>query len=306
MDIRQIRYFIATAEELNFTRAAHRCNVSQPPLSRAIAQLEEEIGTRLFVRDSHRVSLTSAGESLIGDARRALEMIEGGVQRAKRVASGLRGTLSIGFGGTPAYWLWPIMVREFRQTAPDVQIKFVAMPVLDQIDALSERRIDLGVVRLPVHDEMLQTFPIHSEPLVVAMSDAHSEIGLSGQPIRMEQLAGTRFITYAPRRGFDYRLDLNALCRLAGFEPDIAHEGETTEAIVGMVACSEGIAVLPGDARRLNMHGVVFRDLDVTQIPARLASVEFALAWNAEHEVPVVREFVQQAVEKLRYALPAW
>jgi DNA-binding transcriptional LysR family regulator len=291
-----MRYLIATAEELNFTKAAARCNVSQPPLSRAIAQLEQEVGDRLFVRDSHNVTVTKAGQSLVEDARRAIESIEGGIQRAQRVAKGLRGTLSIGFGGTPAYWLWPTLVRQFRASVPDVQIKFVSLPVLEQIEALRERRIDLGIVRLPVHDELLSTTLIHREPLVVAVSSAAETYeDRQERPIKIDELATSKFVTYAPRRGFDYHSDLRALCRLAGFEPEIAHEGQTTEAVVGMVACGEGVAVLPADARRLRMHGVTFHPLDVTGVPERLACVEFALARNTEHNSPTALEFVQQA-----------
>ncbi|MDF0546516.1 LysR family transcriptional regulator [Sphingobium sp. H39-3-25] len=291
-----MRYFIATAEELNFTKAAQRCGVSQPPLSRAIAQLEDEIGTRLFVRDSHHVTLTKAGGSLLEDVRIAMRSIDTGVRRAQRVAKGLQGTLSIGFGGTPAYWLWPMLIRRFRIAIPDVQINFVSMPVLKQIEALRERRIDLGIVRLPVHDEMLGTILVHREPLMVALPD-NFRIGSSATdgPIKMTDLIGARFVTYAPRRGFEYHYDLRALCRLAGFEPDIAHEGETTDAIIGMVACGEGVAILPSDARRLSIHGVSFRELDVEDVPERLRTVEFGLAWNIESKSLAISEFVHHA-----------
>jgi LysR family transcriptional regulator, benzoate and cis,cis-muconate-responsive activator of ben and cat genes len=117
MELRQLRYLLAVAEELNFTRAARRCNVSQPPLSRSISELEDEIGVRLFDRNTHRVSLTAAGSSLIDDARRALELIDSCTDRARRVSIGLRGTLVLGFGGSPVYALLPNLIRRFRATA---------------------------------------------------------------------------------------------------------------------------------------------------------------------------------------------
>ena len=305
MDLRQLRYLLATAEELNFTRAAARCNVSQPPLSRAIAQLEEEVGARLFMRDSHNVVLTKAGESLVDDARRILDMVDRGMERARRVATGLKGTVSIGFGGTPAYWLWPMLIRAFRASVPDVEIRFVSMPVLRQIEALRENWIDVGIVRLPVHDEMLQTMLLHRESLIVALPAAAGDDEADAQrPIGMAALSGRKFVTYSPSRGFNYNADLRALCRLAGFEPEIVQEGMTTEAVLGMVACGEGVAVLPADAMRLHIQDVVFRPLDVAGIPESLASVEFALAWNPASLSPAARELVEHAERLAPLCLP--
>lgn len=302
MDLRQMRYLITAAEELNFTRAAERCHVSQPPLSRAIAQLEAELGCALFVRDSHKVILTKAGESLVEDARRALELIDNGVQRAKDISKGLHGTLVIGFGGTPVYLQWPILLRKFREDIPGVQIKFVSMPLLDQIDALRDSAIDIGIVRLPVHDELISTIPIHREPLIIATS-ANGIDGWQDIPIKINDLSESRFIAYAPRRGFDYHSDLRALCRLAGFEPNIAHEGQTTEAVIGMVACGEGIAIVPSDAQKLSMKGVLFRPLNVEDIPERLSLVEFALAWHRDNPSPAIRTFIRHVTTKTGHPL---
>ena len=294
MELRQLRYVMAVAAELNFTRAARRCNVSQPPLSRAISELEDEIGVRLFDRDTHRVSLTAAGSSLIDDARRALELLDSCTDRARRVAKGLRGTLVLGFGGSPVYALLPNVIRRFRATAPDVRLRFRTMPVLQQIEALRDGQIDVGIVRLPVHDEILETLPIHREPLIVALPTKHALLA-SARAVQVRDLAEQPFITYEPRRGFNYHADLLALCRLAGFDPSIAHEAATTEAIIGMVACGEGIAIVPESAKRLRFDGVNCRPLDVKDIPLRLRAVEFGLAWRREDVSPVAVEFVNHA-----------
>src|SRR5947209_11321394 len=110
MDLRQLQYALALAKELNFTRAARRCHVSQPPLSRAIAELETEIGTALFLRDTHHVALTVAGASFLQDAERALAVLDEGAERARRAARGLKGTLIMGFGGSPVYALLPGLI----------------------------------------------------------------------------------------------------------------------------------------------------------------------------------------------------
>jgi DNA-binding transcriptional LysR family regulator len=294
MELRQLRYVMAVAEELNFTRAARRCNVSQPPLSRAISDLEIEIGVRLFDRDTHRVSLTAAGSSLLDDARRALELLDGCTDRARRVAMGLKGTLVLGFGGSPVYALLPNVIRRFRSAAPDVRLRFRSMAVLQQIEALRDGQIDIGIVRLPVHDEILETQSLHREPLIVALPTKHALLAAAG-PVQVRHLAGQPFIAYEPRRGFNYHADLLALCRLAGFDPLIVHEAATTEAIIGMVACGEGVAIVPESAKRLRFDGVNCRPLDVKDVPLRLRAVEFALAWRREDVSPVAIEFVNHA-----------
>jgi len=299
MDLRQLRYFLALSEELNFTRAAARCNVSQPPLSRAIAQLEEELGAVLFVRDTHHVALTAAGRVLAEDAKRLLAAAEEAGDKARRTARGQRGTLKLGFGGSTVYSLWPRLIQGFREAAPDVRLIFSSMPVLEQIEALRDGQVDLGLIRLPIMDEMLMTETVYHERLAVALPPGHPLCSAS-EPVRIGQLASDRFVTYEPRRGFSYYADLHALCKLAGFEPNIAHEASSTEAVVGIVACDEGVAIVPSSAERLRMHGVSFRPLLVSSKPKPFETVTFGLAWNREAPSPVVMEFISYARMKAR------
>ncbi|WP_194917962.1 LysR substrate-binding domain-containing protein [Novosphingobium sp. NBM11] len=292
MDLRQLRYLIALAEELNFTRAAARCNVSQPPFSRAIRDLETDIGARLFDRDKHRVALTAAGASMVEDARRSLAMIEEGRHRAQRTAAGYSGTLTFGFGGSTVYSLLPSLVAGFRRIAPDVLIGFRAMPVLNQIEALREGVIDIGILRLPVFDEMIATRFVYAEPLIVALPAGHPLLADSSA-ITIGQLASSPFVTYEPTRGFNFHADLLALCSLASFAPDIVHQAPTTEAVVGIVACGEGVAILPASAERLRMRGVSFRPLNLGSAPEALGSVRFGLAWRRGMETPIIRRFLE-------------
>lgn len=294
MDLRQLRYFLVLSEELNFTRAAARCNVSQPPLSRAIAQLEEELQATLFVRDTHRVSLTSAGIGLVEDARRILAGVSEAGEKARSIALGRRGSLKLGFGGSTLYSLWPSLVQGFRAASPDVTIKFISMPVIEQIEALRDARIDVGLIREPILDELLATQTVYRETLAVALPSAHPLAAAEGA-IAIHQLASSPFVTYEPRRGFSYHADLHAQCRIAGFEPMIAHEAPSTEAVIGIVACGEGVAIVPASAGRLRMHGVCFRPLSAANPPQPFESVTFGLAWNRQSASPVALEFVEHA-----------
>lgn len=291
MDLRQMRYVVAVAEELSFTRAAARCHVSQPPLSRAIRELEAEMGVQLFERDTHSVRVTLAGQVLVADVRLALSTLEKGIESARRTAAGLKGTLKIGFGGSTVYSLMPSLVRRFRSAASDVDLEFRAMPVLGQIDALRSGEIDVGLLRLPIFDELIETAYVHSEPMVVALPEGHALLSSSG-PVSMNDLRDSRFVTYEPTRGFNFHADLLAMCRLAGFNPDISHQVPTTEAVVGIVACGEGVAILPASAERLRMRGVAFRPLSTRRMPDQLKEVRFGLAWCKDSAPATALRFV--------------
>ncbi|WP_235979220.1 LysR family transcriptional regulator [Croceibacterium atlanticum] len=288
-----MRYVIAVADELSFTRAAARCNVSQPPLSRAIRDLETEIGVQLFERDTHSVRITPAGETLVSEARLALATIEKGIESARQTASGLRGTLKLGFGGSTVYSLLPALIRRFRADACDVDFEFCPMPVLNQIDALRSGEIDLGLLRLPIFDEMIETAFVHGEPLVVALPEGHPLLENRGA-ISIADLESSRFITYEPTRGFNFHSDLLALCRLAKFNPEIRHQVATTEAVVGIVACGEGVAILPASAERLRMEGVAFRPLETGGMPDHLREVRFGLAWCKDTPSATALRFISR------------
>ena len=291
MEIRQLRYFLAVAEELSFTRAAERCHVSQPPLSRQIAYLEREIGAQLLDRDRHSVSLTAAGRVFMEEARLILERIDGSRERAVRAARGLTGRLVVGFGSSTTYALLPRMVRNFRNRYPDVELVLKSMPVISQVEALRAGKIDIGVLRLPVYDELISTYLVHHEDLVVALPADHP-LALRRR-VLLEDLAGCPFVTYQRSRGLSFHSDLIALCRSAGFEPRIKQEASSTEGIVGVVACGGAVAIVPATASRLNVDGVCYRPL-APPAGAGTASVvvDFAVAWLTDNPSPTTAAFV--------------
>ena len=199
MEIRQFRYFQAVAQELSFTRAAEICHVSQPPLSRQIALLEAELGVQLLKRNQHSVELTEAGRVFLQDARTVLACISGVRERTVRAASGLSGQLNVGFGSSTAYALLPTLVRNFRTRHPDVKLELTSMPLIEQIEALRARKIDIGILRLPVYDELISTHFVHRECLVVALPSGHPLAGK--RRVRLQDLAGCQFVAYRRSRG---------------------------------------------------------------------------------------------------------
>src|SRR5438270_10401421 len=149
MEIWQLRYFLAVAEELNYGRAARKLNVAQPSVTRAVQGLEREIGVSLILRDKRRVELTPAGRGFAEDVRRLLSHAETSVRLARRTARGEVGSLTIGFEGSSAFAFIPQAVKAFRAGHPDFTFELLEMPTADQVAALKERRIDLGFVVPP-------------------------------------------------------------------------------------------------------------------------------------------------------------
>jgi DNA-binding transcriptional LysR family regulator len=168
------------------------------------------------------------------------------------------------------------------------------MAVPEQIEALRTGSIDLGVLRLPVHDELIETRFIYEEPLIVALPQDHPLARERGA-IRLSQLSTEAFVTYQPRRGFNYHVDLLALCRLAGFIPEVRHEAPTTESVIGIVACGEGVALVPASGHRLKMQGATFRQLIVTGAHPPTPKVDFGLAWHRDQTSKLTQEFVRLA-----------
>ena len=291
MDFAKLRYAVALAEELNFTRAARRCNISQPPLSRAIADLEGNVGVKLFERDKHHVSITAAGEHFVTKAKQVIDLFENCVQETREAADGMRGALTIGFGGSMVYSVIPSLIRQFRAKAPDVSLKLRAIPVTNQLQALVEGDLDIGILRTPVSDDRVTCHHIHEEPLVVALPDEHP-LALRSGDIAVSELKSSPFVTYETRLGFNYHTDLLQLCSAANFNPAIAHAAVNTEGVIGIVACGEGVAIVPASAKHLSISGATFRNLKRPPKASKLASVSFALAWNRELKSTTARQFL--------------
>lgn len=260
IDIRLLRYFVTVANEGNFNRAAERLHMAQPPLSRAIHQLESQVGTLLLDRTSRPVRLTGVGRLLYDQALQILMRIDDVEAMVKAAATSQRRRLVIGFVASTIYARLPELIREFRKAARNVEVVLVESSTLEQIAALKDGRIDVGFGRIRFEDPAVRRIILRHEKLIAAFPADHPLAGDEG-PISLRDLSEEPQIIYprAPRPS--YADQVISLFRDHAIEPRIIHEARELQIAIGLVAAEEGVAVVPESVRRARSHDVAFRDL---------------------------------------------
>jgi LysR family transcriptional regulator, benzoate and cis,cis-muconate-responsive activator of ben and cat genes len=285
MELWQLRYFLAVADELNYGRAAARLNVAQPSVTRAVQGLENELGVTLFLRDKRRVELTPAGRMFADEARGLLAGLEMGARQARRVERGEVGALTVGFEGLSTFAFIPRAVQAFQGRYPDVTVELLEMPAAEQAAALKDHRIELGFVVPPIDDPAIEVEVVGSESLIVAMPATHR---LARQPaVKTAQLAGERFIGSSALCGINR--PMMAALRAAGAEQPLAQVNDMQLRLC-FVAAGLGLTLVPASAAELTRAGISYRPL---QPPVH---VELAIARLKKARADAVLErFVEAA-----------
>ncbi|MEU1183946.1 LysR substrate-binding domain-containing protein [Streptomyces sp. NPDC005820] len=257
MELRHLRYFIAVAEERNFGRAAERLHMAQPPLSRAIRQLEAELGLALFERTTRRVNLTPAGAAYLDQAREVLEAVDTAGVRARRVAEGREGRLTVGCVGSATYSLLPLLARALRAELPKVEVGFRGeMLAPDQVSALHDGMLDLGLLRtIGGSAAGLRLTVLREDRLLVAVPQDHAFV--TRARVVVDDLAGEDLIMHGSSTGSAMHRLVTRLCEEAGFAANVAHEVAETSTLLTFVAAGLGIAVVPEPTTLLGVPGVV-------------------------------------------------
>jgi DNA-binding transcriptional LysR family regulator len=286
MDLRKLRYFVVTAEELHFGRAARQLGLSQPPLSMALQALEKDLGTRLFDRNNRNVALTAAGATLLVEARKILAQVDHARAVVGRARRGEEGNLSIGFITPAEYSFLPPLLRQFRRKYPRVGLQLRQLMSDAQLDELSRGTLDVGFVTGPVAVTGLRWREVMAEPLIAALPRGNRLA--SGGKLSIRQLAGEGIVMF-PRSIAPALFDETvAFCRSAGFGLRLAQEVSQSQTIISLVSAGLGIAIVPASMRHLRRQGVVYR-----AFAERAPTMRVLAAWATSQQTPVLERFLE-------------
>ena len=290
MDLRQLRYFVAVAEEGHFGRAAQRLHMSQPPLSTQIKALEAELGVELLNRSTRQVALTDAGRAFLERARAILGAVEEAGNIARGTEQGTQGRLHVGFISSATLSLLPPSIRLFRERFGRVELELKELTSAQQVDALYEGEITVGLVRLPMRAPGIRFEPVSQEQLVVAVPSGHVLEKLDRVPL--EAVVDLPLIFFTRQLIPGFHAQIVELFQRVGAFPKVAQHAVHLQTIVGLVASGVGIAILPGSAERASREGVVYRTLDVPD-----AASWMGLAWVEGDESKLLDNFVSTVRE---------
>jgi DNA-binding transcriptional LysR family regulator len=291
MELRHIRYFLAVAEEQNFTRAAARVGIGQPPLSQQIKDLETEVGAPLFHRIPQGAELTEAGRAFLENVRVIPIQAERATRAAQRAARGEIGSLRVGFvGSAPFNRVMPATIRSFRRAYPDVEMSFEESNAMRLIASLKDGELDAAFFRVnesPSDD--LQIRLLSEERMVVVLPATHP--AAKSVEIDLVRLRNDALILVPRDVGPSLFDTVMLTCRRAGFEPILGQSAPQLGSVVSLVAAELGFSMVPESMRQLQLTGVTYREVAGDAPLTRLA-----LAYRRGETSKIVRNFVDLAV----------
>ncbi|GAA5234963.1 LysR family transcriptional regulator [Verticiella sediminum] len=294
MDIRKLRYFVAVAEELSFSRAARRLSISQPPLSTQIKELESELGVRLLERSPREVKLTGPGEVFLSRARAILEQIDAAAVSTRRAADGGFATIRIGVVASGLFTATPLLTAHAERIFPRAEISLFEMGSAEQLSAVLREQIDIGLVHAPVDVPNLNSRLLTREPYVIATSSARAR----GRPAP----AGLHAFADEPFIGFSREVspalydNLIVACRQAGFSPKLMHTARHVFTMLQLVREDRGVALVPASVAQAGIAGIA-----LFALTDRINEVRISAVWRS-HPSRLVQALVADLAPAL--ALP--
>jgi DNA-binding transcriptional LysR family regulator len=301
MDLRLFRYFVAVADEGNFNRAAERLHIAQPPLSRAIQQLEAHVGSALLDRSTRPLRLTEVGKLLYAQAQQVLTRMEDVETMVKAAAVSKRRQFVIGFVASTIYARLPELIREFRKAARNVELVMVESTTLEQITALKEGRIDVGFGRIRLDDPAVRRIILRNEKLIAVFPVDHPLAKVEG-PVSLRELAGEPQILYPRMPRPSYADQVISMFRDHAIEPRIVHEARELQIAIGLVAAEEGMAIVPESVRRARSHDVAYRELVE---PATSPIIMSHRPGDRSPELTLMLDVIARKYEDWDYDVPA-
>ena len=273
MELRHIRYFLAVAQENNFTRAAARMGIGQPPLSQQIRDLEKEIGTPLFYRVPHGAELTAAGQAFLAAVEPLPDQVAAACRAAQRAGRGETGMLRVGFTGSAAMNpLVPGAIRAFRRRYPEVELLLSEGNSTGLASAVDDGTIDLAFLRpggISASRMHLIRFP--DEPMIAALPLDHPAAGADSGAIDLAALSDETFVLTPRAIGPTLFDAAHEACLRAGFAPRLGQAVPQIASALSLVAAEEGVSIVPASMRQLQLQGLAYRDISGQPPLAQLA-----------------------------------
>jgi DNA-binding transcriptional LysR family regulator len=287
MELRHLRYFVAVAENLNFTRAAARLHLAQPSLTRQIHNLEAEIGVRLLNRTKSRVTLTEEGRTFLVDARRILTLATESIQAVQRLSRGETGQLNLAYSSNFNFELLPETLGTFRRAFPHIALNLFDMTPADQFRALEARRIDLGFVGLrpsaAARDLQWESIARHATVVVLPLKHPLAR----KRRVSLSDLKTMFFVGMSEKTHPGFRDWLSETCRPAGFTPRILQDAELEPALMTFVADGLGVTLAREDLKKIPHPGVALRSL------APPVKSDYCIAWNRGNESNALQQYIE-------------
>jgi len=287
MELRHLRYFTTAVCEGSVTKAAKRLNIAQPPLSRQIRQLEEEVGVLLLEPGSRPLRTTDAGRFFFEHALSILDRTEALQMMTRRVGHIERDRFGIGFVGSILYGPLPGMLRRFQTTYPSIRIEMQELTSVQQVTALKDGSIDVGFGRLHVEDAMIQREVLIEEPLVVALPIGHSLLDRA-EPLSLAALISEPLIVYPVTPRPSYADQVLSILRQRGLKPALTREVRELQTALGLVAAGVGLSIVPDAVQRFRRDEIVYRALQ-----DQTATSPIIMCSRASDQSPEVAEFLK-------------
>ena len=299
-DFRQFRYFVTTAEELHFAKAAERLGIAQPALSQQIKALETQLGAPLFNREKRRVELTEMGRVFLEDARATLAVAESATRRARGMARGESGNINIGIVGSVMFEPHlPHLLGNYCSEHQNVKLSLSEMPVLDQIEAVKTHRLDFAIVREPLPEQLLngiESFVLSSQRLVAALPENH--LLAKRKFVRLAELAQEPFVGFSDPDGIGMHQTVLDICRKTGFEPQFSQRVADLTTIISLVAAGFGVCLVVDIVRHLKIPNVIYVPLKNVDVKSNLIVVHrrFERSATVAKLLERVREYAKHVV----------
>lgn len=287
MDLKQLRSFLVVAREQNFSRAAIRLNMAQPPLSQRIRQLEEHLGVALFIRNTRRVELSAAGLAFQSAIEPLLAQLDAAVDTCHRAARGETGSLRIGYSGRASFKLLPRLMLAFRTRFPEVLLDLVGpLPSGALKTLLLNEQVDVALCFLPLKAPGLVSRPLAAIDFLLAMPASHPFA--SNKDVSLSSLAEEPFVAYPSNQGYLLRDAMDAQCRKAGFVPRVMRESESSQVLLYLVAAGTGVSIVPSELQTHEaIEGIVFKSLGDAAL-----QLEHGLTWRTDNANPALHNLL--------------